>query len=66
VAAFATQLSWTTLSGRCQQGDHAIRRAQPAYPPRKQGKPAQVSSIEKLDYSTLEHAGQANRRGMKR
>jgi hypothetical protein len=36
-----------------------IRRAQPAYPPRKQTKPA--AAIEKLDYSTLEHAGKPHR-----
>ena len=36
-----------------------IRRAQPAYPPRKQAKPAPAT--EKLDYSTLEHAGKPHR-----
>jgi hypothetical protein len=38
-----------------------IRRAQPAYPPRKQARPAAVSTTEKLDYSTLEHAGKPHR-----
>lgn len=36
-----------------------IRRAQPAYPPRKQGK--STSATEKLDYSSLEHAGKPHR-----
>ncbi|MCA1606432.1 MAG: hypothetical protein LC775_13405 [Acidobacteria bacterium] len=36
-----------------------IRRAQPAYPPRKQARPAPAA--EKLDYSTLEHAGKPHR-----
>jgi hypothetical protein len=36
-----------------------IRRAQPAYPPRKQTRPAPV--VDKLDYSTLEHAGKPHR-----
>jgi hypothetical protein len=38
-----------------------IRRAQPAYPPRRQARPAAVSTTEKLDYSTLEHAGKPHR-----
>jgi hypothetical protein len=38
-----------------------IRRAQPAYPPRKQARAAPVSSTEKLDYSTLAHAGKPHR-----
>jgi hypothetical protein len=38
-----------------------IRRAGPAYPPRKQARPTQVPSGDKLDYSTLEHAGKPHR-----
>ncbi len=38
-----------------------IRRAQPAYPPRKQARPAAASAIDKLDYSALEHAGKPHR-----
>jgi hypothetical protein len=38
-----------------------IRRAEPAYPPRKQTRPAPAPTIEKLDYSTLEHAGKPHR-----
>jgi hypothetical protein len=37
-----------------------IRRAQPAYPPRRQTKPA-AASADKLDYATLEHAGKPHR-----
>jgi hypothetical protein len=38
-----------------------IRRAGPAYPPRKQARSAPVPAIDKLDYSTLEHAGKPHR-----
>jgi hypothetical protein len=38
-----------------------IRRAEPAYPPRKQAKSAPVSTAEKLEYATLEHAGKPHR-----
>lgn len=38
-----------------------IRRAEPAYPPRKQARSASASIIDKLDYSTLEHAGKPHR-----
>jgi hypothetical protein len=36
-----------------------IRRAGPAYRPRRQGRPVPV--VDKLDYSTLEHAGKPHR-----
>jgi hypothetical protein len=36
-----------------------IRRAQPAYPPRKQTKP--VVSADRLDYASLKHAGKPHR-----
>lgn len=39
--------------------EDVIRRAQPAYPPRKQARP--VPATEKLDYATLEHAGKPHR-----
>ena len=38
-----------------------IRRAQPAYSPRKQVKPAAMSTGDKLDYASLEHAGKPHR-----
>lgn len=38
-----------------------IRRAEPAYPPRKQARPASGSAVEKLDYSILERAGRPHR-----
>jgi len=38
-----------------------IRRAAPAYPPRKQARSAPAPAIDKQDYSTLEHAGKPHR-----
>ncbi|MGH3721593.1 MAG: hypothetical protein ACRDRI_22655 [Pseudonocardiaceae bacterium] len=38
-----------------------IRRAEPAYPPRKQARAGSVPAAEKLDYSTLERAGRPHR-----
>jgi hypothetical protein len=46
------------LAGDADMVD-VIRRAQPAYPPRKPARPA--SAIDKLDYSALEHAGKPHR-----
>lgn len=37
-----------------------IHRAEPAYPPRRQTKPA-AAPMDKLDYGTLEHAGKPHR-----
>ena len=37
-----------------------IRRAQPAYPPRRPTRPAPVAT-DKVDYATLEHAGKPHR-----
>jgi hypothetical protein len=37
-----------------------IRRAQPAYPPRRQTRPAPVAA-DKVDYTTLDHAGKPHR-----
>jgi len=50
--------AFNQLAGDMDMTD-IIRRAEPAYPPRKQAKPA--SAPEKLDYSTLEHAGKPHR-----
>ena len=38
-----------------------LRKAQPAYPPRKPTKPAALSTADKLDYASLEHAGKPHR-----
>jgi hypothetical protein len=38
-----------------------IRKAAPAYPPRKQSKPAAAATVDKVDYATLEHAGKPHR-----
>ncbi|MGB6165734.1 MAG: hypothetical protein WBF75_24790 [Pseudonocardiaceae bacterium] len=48
------------LAGDADMVD-VIRQAQPAYPPRKQARPAATSAIDKLDYSSLEHAGKPHR-----
>ncbi|MGH4027111.1 MAG: hypothetical protein ACRDRV_21280 [Pseudonocardiaceae bacterium] len=50
--------TFNKLAGDMDMED-IIRRAQPAYTPRKQAKP--VPATEKLDYSTLEHAGKPHR-----
>ena len=50
--------AFNQLAGDMDMTD-IIRRAEPAYPPRKQAKPA--SAPEKLDYSMLEHAGKPHR-----
>jgi hypothetical protein len=38
-----------------------LRRAQPAYPPRRPTKPTAVPATDKLDYASLEHAGKPHR-----
>jgi hypothetical protein len=38
-----------------------IRKAAPAYPPRKVGKPTAGPTVDKVDYATLEHAGKPHR-----
>jgi hypothetical protein len=48
------------LSGETDMAD-VIRRAEPAYPPRKQSRPSVAPATEKLDYSTLVHAGTPHR-----
>lgn len=50
--------AFNKLAGDMDMTD-IIRRAQPAYPPRRQS--PVVSMTKKLDYSTLEHAGKPHR-----
>jgi hypothetical protein len=38
-----------------------IRKAQPAYSPRRQIKPTTTATTDKVDYATLEHAGKPHR-----
>jgi hypothetical protein len=52
--------AFNELAGDMDMTD-VIRRAEPAYPPRKQARPAPGPATEKLDYSTLEHAGKPHR-----
>lgn len=51
---------FNNLAGDMDMAD-IIQRAEPAYPPRRQARPAPASTIDKLDYSTLEHAGKPHR-----
>lgn len=48
------------LAGDLDMAD-VLRRAKPAYPPRRQTKPSPASTMEKLDYASLEHAGKPHR-----
>jgi hypothetical protein len=52
--------AFNKLAGGMDMAD-VIRRAQPAYPPRRQVRPAVASTADKLDYATLEHAGKPHR-----
>lgn len=52
--------AFNKLAGEVDMAD-VIGKAAPAYPPRKQSKPASASTTEKLDYATLEHAGKPHR-----
>jgi hypothetical protein len=52
--------AFNKLAGGMDMAD-VIRRAEPAYPPRKQARSAPAPVIDKLDYSTLEHAGKPHR-----
>jgi hypothetical protein len=52
--------SFNTLAGDMDMTD-VIRRAQPAYPPRRQTRTAAASVADKLDYGSLEHAGKPHR-----
>jgi hypothetical protein len=52
--------AFNKLAGDVDMTD-IIRRAEPAYPPRRQVKSTPTSTTEKLDYATLEHAGKPHR-----
>ena len=52
--------SFNSLAGEADMAD-LIRQAEPAYPPRKRSKPATAPTVDKLDHSTLEHAGKPHR-----
>ena len=52
--------TFNQLAGKNDMID-VIRRAKPAYPPRKQARQALAPTVDKLDYSTLEHAGKPHR-----
>lgn len=52
--------AFDNLVGNTDMAD-IIRRAEPAYPPRKRARPAPAPAIEKLDYSAIEHAGKPHR-----
>ncbi|MGH3823017.1 MAG: hypothetical protein ACRDRA_09325 [Pseudonocardiaceae bacterium] len=52
--------AFNQLAGDMDMSD-IIRRAEPAYPPRKQVKSAPASAAERLDYTTPEHAGKPHR-----
>ncbi len=52
--------AFNQLAGEMDMAD-VIRRAEPAYPPRKQIRAVSVPTAEKLDYATLEHAGKPHR-----
>ncbi|MGA9308945.1 MAG: hypothetical protein WBV74_01075 [Pseudonocardiaceae bacterium] len=51
---------FNNLAGDLDMAD-VIRRAGPAYSPRKQARSAPASAVDKLDYSALEHAGKPHR-----
>ena len=57
---FADRAAFKSAKDRIVTADDVIRRAGPAYPPRKQARSA-PASVDKLDYSTLEHAGKPHR-----
>lgn len=52
--------AFNQLAGEMDMAD-VIRRAEPAYPPRKQIRAVSMPTAEKLDYATLEHAGKPHR-----
>lgn len=52
--------AFNKLAGHTDMAE-VISRAGPAYPPRRQAKPASASATEKVDYATLEHAGKPHR-----
>lgn len=52
--------AFNKLAGAVDMAD-VIRKAAPAYPPGRQTKPAAASTVDKVDYATLEHAGKPHR-----
>ncbi|MBV9028895.1 MAG: hypothetical protein JO364_01020 [Pseudonocardiales bacterium] len=52
--------TFNKLAGGVDMVD-VIRRAEPAYPPRRYARPAPAAATEKLDYSVLEYAGRPHR-----
>jgi hypothetical protein len=53
--------AFNNLAGDDADMADIIRRAEPAYPPRKQTRQTPVPAVDRLDYSTLEHAGKPHR-----
>jgi hypothetical protein len=52
--------AFNSLAGGADMAD-IIQRAKPAYPPRRPARSAPAPTVDKLDYSTLEHAGKPHR-----
>ncbi|HEX8936338.1 MAG TPA: hypothetical protein VF788_19605 [Pseudonocardiaceae bacterium] len=52
--------AFNKLSGKVDMAG-VLHRAQPAYPPRKSTNRAALSTTDKLDYTSLEHAGKPHR-----
>lgn len=52
--------AFNKLAGETDMAD-VIRRAGPAYPPRRPVRSSPAATGEKLDYATLEHAGKPHR-----
>ncbi len=52
--------AFNKLAGDSDMED-VLRRAQPAYPPRKRTKLVPTAAADKLDYASLEHAGKPHR-----
>jgi hypothetical protein len=52
--------AFNQLAGDMDMAD-VIRKAKPAYPPRKSTKPTAAPPADKLDYASLEHAGKPHR-----
>jgi len=52
--------AFNNLAGGVDMAD-IIQRAEPAYPPRRKARSAPAPTVDKLDYSTLEHAGKPHR-----
>lgn len=52
--------AFNKLSGSVDMAE-VLHRAQPAYPPRKPVKATPAATVDKLDYTSLEHAGKPHR-----